>query len=191
MMLKRMFRRIFLFLWCMASCVLAQNVSSLGYEFHKTVAIKNASIYLDYQTRIDSAILIIDQGKIIGIGRNIAIPPFSEILDYSGKIIYPSFVDVFTDYGIGEVRSPSGSKPQYETTVKGAYNINQAIKSEIEADKYFKHDAARAKQLRELGFGVVATSNRDGIIRGSSCTVLLADKPEKELFIDPYTGLNL
>lgn len=175
----------------MAGCVLAQNASSLGYEFHKTVVIKNASIYLDYKTKLDSATLIIDQGKIVGVGKNIIIPPFSEVLDYSGKIIYPSFIDVFTDYGIGEVRSPAGGKPQYETTVKGAYNINQAIKPEIEADKYFKHDAAKAKQLRDLGFGVVATANKDGIIRGTSCTVLLADKAEQELILEAKSGLNL
>jgi imidazolonepropionase-like amidohydrolase len=165
-MSKRMFRRIFIFLLCVGSCVLSQNASSLGYEFRKTVVIKNASIYLDYQTRLDSTTMIIASGKIVGIGKNMSVPVGAEVLDYSGKIIYPSFIDVFTDYGVGELRSPTGNKPQYETTVKGAYNVNQAIKPEIEADKYFKHDAARAKQLRELGFGVVATANRDGIIRG-------------------------
>lgn len=183
-------RAIIIFLIVANYVIWSQGASSLTYRFDKVTALVNATIYIDYKTRLDSGILILHKGRIIEAGKNIKIPEGAEVLDYSGKVIYPSFIDICTDYGVGEQRSIPGSRPHYETTVKGAFNINQAIKPEISADQHFKHDPARAKLLRELGFGTVVTANADGIIRGTSATVLLADLPEKDLIIGPHTGLH-
>lgn len=185
-----LFQRIFIFLFVFNYGIWSQTASSLTYRYDKVTAVINATVYIDYQTKIDSGILILHKGKVLSIGKGIKIPNGAEVLDYSGKTIYPSFVDIQSDYGVGEVRSVAGSRPHYETTIKGAFNMNQAVKPEVEASGYFKHDPIRAKQLREQGFGTVVTANSDGIVRGTSASVLLADLPEKELIIDAQTALH-
>ncbi len=53
-----------------------------------------------------------------------------------------------------------------ESGTKGAYGWNQAIKSDADAYKVFTADDAKAKPLREAGFGTVLSHVRDGIKQG-------------------------
>ncbi|HTF82357.1 MAG TPA: amidohydrolase family protein, partial [Cytophagales bacterium] len=168
----------------------AQSPYSQKYQFGKTTALVNATVYIDYKTRVDSATLICKDGKIVSVERKGIPPGEAEVLDYSGKVIYPSFVELISDYGVGNILSTPGGKPHYETTTKGAYSYNQAIKPEIEAERYFKHDPTKARILREQGFGTVISANGDGIVRGTSSAVLLTDLPEHESIIRSSASLN-
>ncbi|HVG11540.1 MAG TPA: amidohydrolase family protein, partial [Flavisolibacter sp.] len=62
-----------------------------------------------------------------------------------------------------------------------AFGWNSAIKSDAEALRVFSVDDAKAKPLREVGFGTVLTHVKDGIARGSGTLVSLAS--EKENFV--------
>jgi hypothetical protein len=49
-----------------------------------------------------------------------------------GKFIYPSFIDLYTDYGMPEATKPKRSEsPQLESNIKGAYGWNQAIHTDF------------------------------------------------------------
>src|SRR5690606_11833317 len=109
--------------------ILGQNTSSLSYQFDQTTAFVHSTIYIDYKTTIDLATLLVKNGKVVNVGKEVEIPAHAKVVDCKGKVLYPSFVDIFSDYGIGEVKSLAGNRPHYETTVKGAYNKNQAVKS--------------------------------------------------------------
>lgn len=164
-------------------CSFSQSASTLNYKFDSFTAFVNAKLYVDYSTIIDSGTLIIHKGKVYDYGKKIKIPVNAQIVECGNKVIYPSFIDIFTDYGVGEVKSNALPKPHYETSVKGAFNRNQAIKPEINAVELFKNDLNKAKIFRDLGFGAVLTSNSDGIMRGNSCVVLLGEKSENEQII--------
>lgn len=58
-------------------------------------AFTNATICKNYNTKIDSATLIIRDGKIVDAGKNISIPKCAIVHDLKGKFIYPSFIDIF------------------------------------------------------------------------------------------------
>src|SRR5207237_5576788 len=112
----------------------------------------------------DSATLIIRDGIILQAGKGINVPADAVVYDLKGKFIYPSFVDIFSDYGLPEVKKPQSSEaPQLFTNIKGAYNWNQAIHSEYDAIKSFSADNKKADELRKLGFGTVNCINKDGI----------------------------
>ncbi|HEY0732414.1 MAG TPA: amidohydrolase family protein, partial [Chitinophagaceae bacterium] len=107
-----------------------------------------------------------------------------------GKYIYPSFIDIYTDYGTPARQQPQGGgqfnfaqQPQLNTATKGAYGWNEAIKSDVETYKVFAADDAKAKPLREAGFGAVLTHVKDGIARGTGSFVTLADEKENLLII--------
>lgn len=149
-------------------------------------AFTNATIVKDAQTTLSNATLVIRDGKIIGVGTTgVAIPKDAVVIDCKDKYIYPSFLDIYTDYGIA---SPSrdqarggfnfNAPAQLVSNTKGAYGWNQAIKPETDASKLFSADDAKAKTLRDLGFGTVLTHVKDGIARGTGTVVTLANEKE-------------
>ena len=145
-------------------------------------AFTNATIIKDANTTLQNATLIIKQGKIVNVGNNLSIPPDAVVVNCEGKFIYPSFIDIFSDYGIpttqrennraaGEFFAPQ----QLNSATKGAFGWNQAIKSETEGAKLFSVDKIKAKTLRDIGFGAVVSHQKDGIARGSGVLVSLAN----------------
>lgn len=143
----------------------------------------NATIVKDAQSTIPNATMIIRQGKIENIGAGISIPKDAIVIDCKGKYIYPSFIDIFSDYGIAtpQAQQRTGgffAAQQLTSNTKGAFGWNQAIKSETEGFKLFTGDDAKAKTLRDIGFGTVLTHQKDGIARGTGPVVSLATQPD-------------
>lgn len=154
---------------------------------HGHYAFTNATIVKDATTTLTNATLVIKDGKIIAVGTGLKAPAGAVEVDCKGKYIYPSFIDLYADYGIAQPQRQGGGQfnfnqqPQLETAVKGAYGWNQAIKSDADAYRLFVVDDAKAKPLREAGFGTVLSHIRDGIARGTGAVVTLAN--EKENFV--------
>lgn len=152
---------------------------------HTLYAFTKAKIVVDEKTVLDSAILLVRDGRIVNSGRGLSIPSDAVVFDLKGKMIYPSLIDIFTDYGLPEVKRPAGGdgSPQFLSNVKGAYNWNQAIRAEYDAYRNFNADPKKSDELRKLGFGTVMSINRDGIVRGSSVVSVLGDGKENDLIL--------
>ena len=146
-------------------------------------AFTNVTLYKDYKTKIENATLLIKDGKIVEAGTSVAVPAGAIIHDLKGKYIYPSFIDIYSDYGMPVVTKIHQENPQYESNIKGAYNWNQAIKSDFEAYKNFQVNDARADDLRKLGFGTVLAHRKDGIARGTGTVVTLNTDKENKVIL--------
>lgn len=146
-------------------------------------AFTNATIVKDAQNNISTGILLIKEGKIIAVGASVNIPADAIVIDCKGKYIYPSFIDIYSDYGMSASQTQAGgfnfgAPVQLASNTKGAYGWNQAIRPEISAANIYGADEAKAKAMREVGFGVVLTHSKDGIARGTGAVVALSAKPE-------------
>jgi imidazolonepropionase-like amidohydrolase len=149
-------------------------------------AFTNATIVKDAQTTLQNATLIIKDGKIISVGTNITVPKEAVTVDLKGRYIYPSFIDVYSDYGIAPPQRQQGggfggfgnTPAQVISNTKGAYNWNQAIRPETDAVRLFQANETRARELRGLGFGSVLTHQQDGIARGTGAFVTLNNEKE-------------
>ena len=127
---------------------------------HGHYAFTHATIVKDATTTLNNATLIIKDGKIVSVGTNLQLPAGAVEVNCSGKYIYPSFIDIYADYGIalqaarttGRGGFNAAQQPQLATATKGAYGWNQAIKSDADAYRIFSIDEAKAKALRESGF---------------------------------------
>ena len=150
-------------------------------------AFTNATIIKDPQTTLQNATMLINDGKIISVGTGIAIPKDAVVIDCKGKFIYPSFIDIYADYGTPAVQRAQGfnfSGPaQLNSNQKGAYGWNQSIKADVDASRIFVVDDAKAKALRDLGFGTVLTHQKDGLARGTGTVVTLANKKENMVML--------
>lgn len=151
---------------------------------HTIYAFTNANIYTDYETLIKNGVLLIQDGKIINAGEKLDVPKNATVYDLKGKYIYPSFIDLYSDYGVTLIRHEKKSPgSQMESNYKGAFGWNQAIRSNMESYKLFTHQADKAEELKKIGFGTVLTSHKDGIVRGSGVLVNLNTGRENESIV--------
>ena len=158
-------------------------------------AFTNVTLVKDGQTTVANATLLIRDGVIVGAGTGITLPKDAVVIDCSGKYIYPSFIDVFSDYGMPaadrqprtfDFRAPA----QLTSGTKGAYNWNQAVHPETDASRLFTVDDAKARPLRDLGFGTVQSLVKDGIARGTGVVVTLADEKDNLVIIKQRSSAN-
>lgn len=159
-------------------------------------AFTNATIVKDGQTTLHNATLVIRDGRITGVGVNASVPKDAVVINCSGKYIYPSLIDIYTDYGIPQPQRPTPAAggffapQQFTSNTKGAYGWNQAIKSEVNAADIFAVDDKAAKSLRDLGFGSVLTHQKDGIARGTGAFVTLAGEKENLVIVKDKASAN-
>ena len=150
-------------------------------------AFTHATIVKDGANSISDATLIIRDGLIVAAGAGLTPPKDAVVIDCRGKYIYPSFIDLYTDYGIPEPERARGTgnpfdffrgPAQINSNTKGAYNWNQAVHPETDASHLFAVDSGKAKTLRDVGFGTVLSHMKDGIARGTGVVVTLAQDKE-------------
>ena len=150
-------------------------------------AFTNATIVKDAQTTLSNATLLIRDGKIAAVGTGLVIPKDAVVIDCKDKYIYPSFIDIYSDYGITIPQRQGGGgffgPTQLNSNQKGAFGWNQALRTDIDASRLFVTDEAKAKNLRDLGFGTVLTHQKDGIARGTGMVVTLANEKENLVIV--------
>ena len=100
-------------------------------------AFTNATIVKDPQTTLKNATMVIRDGKIVAVGASVAIPKDAVVIDCKDKFIYPSFIDIYSDYGIAAPqRAAAGfdfrAPAQLTSNTKGAFGWNQAIRPEVQ-----------------------------------------------------------
>ncbi len=187
-----------LFLW-IGTCgsLLAQETfprNDVQDKRSRAYAFTNATLYSSYDTRLEGATLLIRDGKVEAVGREVDVPDGYLTVDLEGKFIYPSFIDMYTTYGIDKPKSQSGGgwggPAQIQSKTEGAYNANEAIKSEFNAAEAFKHNEKESKEWRKMGFGSVLSFRDDGLARGTSALVTLGDDTENELMLVPKVAAH-
>ncbi len=151
----------------------------------------NATVFVAYDKKITGATLCIEDGKV----RSVTVPVTGKEgpsltgymqHDMTGRYIYPSFIDLFADYGMPEVTKPKwNDDPQMESNIKGAFGWNQAIRTDFHADRNFLVNDKTAEEWRKTGFGTVLTHRKDGIARGTGAVVSLAADKENYVIMKP------
>ncbi|MDD7913870.1 amidohydrolase family protein [Polaribacter ponticola] len=139
-----------------------------------TFAFTNATIYVTPNEVIKNGTLLIKEGKVVNVGKSVKIPKGTKIKDLKGKTIYPSFIDIYSDFGLTKpkrIRSNSRTT-QYASNREGYY-WNDHIRPETNPIENFKFDSKKAKSLINAGFGVVNTHLNDGIMRGNGLLIAL------------------
>ncbi len=166
-------------------------VNGVQNDINTVYALTHATVYTTYNVKIENAVMLVKGEHILNLGADIAIPSEAVEINCTGKMIYPSFIDAFTSYGMPESKGKErNGRPQYISDKKGAYDWNEAIRSEYNAVDNFAKDERISSQLRSAGFGAVYTFKNDGIARGTGAIVTLNDSRENNLILRPIAGAN-
>ena len=148
-------------------------------------AFTNATIFVKEGKILSNATLLIKENKIVEVGTNVSIPANSLVKNLEGQFIYPSFIDLYTQFGIDSLKATSSGsrKPQLESKKAGSYFWNESVKAENRAVKQFSYSKKHAEQFRKMGFGSLLSHQMDGIIRGTSALVSLTDEEVEQVLL--------
>lgn len=160
------------------------------YEF------TNGTIVTSADQTISGGTLLVKDRIIEAIGKDIPIPKGYTVVNLEGKYVYPGLIDAYTTYGIpeqprqafgaggfGRVIVPVSTKP-------GAYGWNESIKPEMNAKTVFHGDAAKGEELKKNGFSTVQSLIHDGIARGTSVVVSLADERDNLVMLNDQAAAH-
>lgn len=175
------------------------GVSDVRTEMY---GLKNATVHIDYSRQIENADILIIKGRIAEIGKDLTFPPGTVIKDLSGKTVYPSFVDIYSSYGVSQANAGDSnpfaammgggnrrSGPVVEKPRVADY-WNQSIHESYNASSEFKADEKSAANLRKAGFGAVASLKNNGIAKGTSVLVTLGAEKSNELVLKDRVSAN-
>lgn len=170
---------IFLCLLSSLSNLMAQEYFPTNSEIKSTshlyTAFTNAKIYVTPTLIINKGTLLIKDGRVVSAGADVKLPKNTTIINLNGKFIYPSFIDLYSDFGIKKINSEGFSffrSPQYDSTRDGYYWNDHVLPDKNALDN-FEYQSKDAKNLIEAGFGVVLSNQKDAVARGSAVLVAL------------------
>lgn len=154
---------------------------------------------------LDEATIIIRDGYIEAVGKNISVPPDARVWDRKGLTIYAGFIESYLP--VGQTNQPvstaetepidtdsftAGGVNFFGTTgqrtdpgARGAgYEVSR-ITPEHRVGRGYSPDAKTIKPLRDLGFTTAVIAPQRGIIRGTSALVVLAEANPNEIILKP------
>lgn len=69
-------------------------------------AFTNARIQVTPNQVIENGTLLIQNGKVVATGTSVSIPQNTVVIDLKGKYIYPSFIDMYSEFGVEKPKLP-------------------------------------------------------------------------------------
>ena len=136
-------------------------VSSLGAQ---TVAITGGKVYPVSGPPIEGGTVLMRDGKIVAVGKDIAIPGDAQRVDATGKWVTPGLIDANTNLGFGDVGFSAG---QRELRAKG----HDGIAAGFQVWLGFNTQSVMIAPAREGGVTSVVAAPSGGLVSGQAAIV--------------------
>lgn len=120
---------------------------------------------------LEGATIVIRNGLITEVGRNVRVPAGARVWDLKGQTVYPGFIDAHADLGMDAV--PEGGDI-------GPTHWNPQVRAWFSTTTNLQDDSTRRVSLRSLGFGAALAVPKQGIFRGTASVVNLSDAGVRE-----------
>ena len=146
------------------------------------MAIKNATVHTGEGTVIENATIVIENGKITAVGKDVVIPAGAEVTDAGGKQVYPGLVLPISSLGLNEISSVKASSDAWEI---GDMNPN------IRAIVAYNTDSKVINTLRSNGILAANIVPKGDFLAGSSSLVQLDAWNWQDAAIQTDGGMNL
>ncbi len=124
------------------------------------------------------ATIIIRNGRIQQVASELEMPADVQVVDATGKMVYPGFIDSYSE------RTVDG----FDATA-GYWNDN--VTPQRNALYGFKSTASTSSQWRKLGFAARLVAPKSGQIKGTSALITCGPEETAELIIQPQVGLHV
>ena len=151
-------------------------------------AIVGATVEIGDGSKIEGATVVVQDGKIAGLGVGIPVPAGFDSVDGKAWTIYPTFIDAYCTDGTSLTPptpktisiSPSEPKPKMDPEYR------KGICPELKASEKPAIDDSFIGKWRGQGFGLAMLVPRAGSLRGQACLAKV-DKVDN-VVLNPSTG---
>tara|TARA_B100000963_G_scaffold162848_1_gene141541 strand:- start:4068 stop:7157 length:3090 start_codon:yes stop_codon:yes gene_type:complete len=149
-------------------------------------ALEHARVHVSSTEVLEDATVVFYQGRIEAVGPSNSVQVIGPVIrhDLKGLHIYPSFIDIHSDYAMPKAQREGRSRgPQDLSDKKGAYGWNEAVRPETRAADLFDPSESESDRsaYQKGGFGAVVSHVQDGIVRGTGALVALSEDPRRAL----------
>ncbi len=147
------------------------------------IAIRGGTVLTPTET-IECGIVLIGDGKIVGVGANVEVPDDAEVVDASGQVVMPGMIDahchtgVFGD-GVGWIHSDGNE-------------MTDPIMPHLRAIDAIHPEDLAFKDLREAGVTTINTGPGSGnLIGGQTAAVKTAGRTIDEMLVAFPVGMKM
>ena len=112
---------------------------------------------------------------IVAVGPSLDVPTGTKRIDASGKRIYAGLIDAMHDVDVSLDVLNGGNE------ATGYWNAN--VSPQLQATAVARTDITDVKKLRAQGIAAQLIAPKDGIIKGSSCLVLMIDPNDPQRLV--------
>lgn len=146
------------------NCSYAQETVYPAPKQTVTTVITNATVHKGNGEVIENATIVITDGKIAAVGKNIPVPPGATTVDAKGKQVYPGLILPVSNLGLVETSSVRAT-----SDVQEIGELNPNIRSIVA----YNTDSKIINTLRSNGILLAGVAPQGGLISGSSSVVQL------------------
>jgi imidazolonepropionase-like amidohydrolase len=148
-------------------------------------AIRGVTVVPVSGPRLENTTVIIARGVIKAVAKDATIPEEALVLEGKGLIVYPGFIDSFTDVGIPSAPAPSagegGSRPQPAAS-RGPEDRPGSTPWRTGADEASLSDK-RVETWRSAGFTTVISAPKGGMFPGQASVLNLAGERNGDMVV--------
>ena len=148
----------------------------------ETLALVGGTVHPVSGPDLDGATVLVRDGKIVAVGRNLAVPAEARVVSCAGKQIYPGFVSANTVLGLTEIGSVSGTNDFRETGT-----INPDIRAEAQVNP--ESDLLPVTLVNGVTSALVV--GRGGAIAGTSALMHLSGWTREDMTLRAPVGLHV
>jgi imidazolonepropionase-like amidohydrolase len=160
----------------------AEPESGIRDATPRTHALAGARVFVSPTIVLDSATVVIRDGRIESVGEDVEVPADARVWNLAGKTIYPGFIDPMSDLGLPAAlkrppEQPRNAPPESTPTPPrfAAGSGNSMIRPEVDVATVLDLDEDAVEALRKLGITAALAVPRRGVLRGQSAVVLTSD----------------
>ena len=110
-------------------CLLLASTVASSPMLAQTIAITNGEVHPVSGPVIRGGTVLIEDGIITGVGRNVSVPAGARVIDATGKVVTPGLFDSSTRLGITEIGSYQGTSDgsSGNARMSAAFNVTEGI----------------------------------------------------------------
>jgi imidazolonepropionase-like amidohydrolase len=149
----------------------------------QTIAITGGKVYPVSGPVIEGGTVLLRDGKIVAVGRDVAVPADAQRIDATGKVVTPGLVNAATELGLVEIGAVSSTR-EY-----GAPDSENGITAAFTPWEGLNPTSILLAPAREAGVTTVMVAPEGGLISGQAGVVHLVPGTVQDMLLRSPVGM--